>query len=112
METIDQIPEERVAKPGPEHAAEPAAQVAERPRAGAQLALARVATALAAVSTGALAIGAFAVGALAIRTLVVRALRVQRSRFGRVVVDELEIGRLVVRNLPRPRGRVVAVARA
>src|SRR5690349_24097469 len=112
METIDQVPEERVAKPAPEGAAEKVEQVEEPARARAQVALARVATALAAVSAGALAIGTFAVGALAIRTLAVRALRVQRSRFGRVVVDELEIGHLVVRNLPRPRGRVVAVARA
>lgn len=110
MDTIDQVSELREPLP-PTPVVETAPSEAEvRPRARAQVALARLGTALAAVSTGALAIGAFAVGALAIRSLAVRALRVKRGTFGRIVVDELEIGRLTLREAPTVPLRVRARA--
>lgn len=72
----------------------------ERPRTEAQIAFARVATALAAMATGALAIGTFAIGALAIRRLAIKALALGRARVGKLVLDEVEIGRLVIRERP------------
>ena len=62
------------------------------PRAGSQLAFARVATALAALSAGALAIGALAVGRLAIQRLAVRS-----ASFRQLRIDELQVGRLRLR---------------
>jgi hypothetical protein len=79
----------------------------ERPRTEAQIAFARVATALAAMATGALAIGTFAIGALAIRRLAIKALALGRARVGKLVLDEVEIGRLVIRERPE-----VAVTRS
>jgi hypothetical protein len=69
------------------------------PKAGSQLAFARVATALAAVSVGALSIGALAIGALAIGRLVVKRFAAKNGTIDRLVIQELEVGRLRVREL-------------
>ncbi|MEJ2366440.1 MAG: hypothetical protein P8017_17530 [Deltaproteobacteria bacterium] len=62
------------------------------PSAGTQLAFRRVATALAVLSIGALATGAVAIGALAIRRLALGT-----GRIGRLSIDDLEVGKLRVR---------------
>jgi hypothetical protein len=66
------------------------------PRAGAQLAFARVATALAVFGIGALSIGALALGAVAINRLAIRSGKIKR-----LAIDDLEVGRLRVKELIR-----------
>jgi hypothetical protein len=62
------------------------------PPTGAQLGFARLATAFAVFSIGALSMGAVAIGALAIRRLALGTGRIRR-----LSIDELEVGRLRVR---------------
>jgi hypothetical protein len=62
------------------------------PATGSQLAFARVATAFAMVSIGALAVGAVAIGALTIRRLALGTGRIRR-----LSIDELDVGKLHVR---------------
>jgi hypothetical protein len=62
------------------------------PEAGAQRPLATVAAAFGLFSIGALAIGAVAIGALAIRRLALGTGRIRR-----LSIDDLEVGRLRVR---------------
>jgi hypothetical protein len=69
------------------------------PRAGSQLAFARMATALAWMSIGGLAVGAMSIGALAIRALAVKRLALGKGTIGRLKIEELEVGRLHVREL-------------
>lgn len=112
METIEETPvEQRQVVTGPAVTGEGVVERERRevmpPRTGAQIGFARVATALAFVATGALAIGALSVGALAIRRLFVRALDIKEGRFGRIAVDELDIGKLLVHERPRALGRMV-----
>jgi hypothetical protein len=56
-------------------------------------------TAVAALAIGAFATGALAVGALAIGRLAVGALSLRRGHVRSFVVDDLEVGRLRVREL-------------
>jgi hypothetical protein len=73
------------------------------PRAGRQIAFARLATALAVTSMGALAVGAMAIGRLAIKGVVM-----QHGRIERLSIGELEVERLVVRDqLTAPESRRV-----
>jgi hypothetical protein len=67
------------------------------PRAGSQIAFARLATALAVTSMGALAVGAMAIGRLAIKGMVM-----QHGRIERLTIGELEVERLVVRDQLTP----------
>lgn len=69
-------------------------QLLAYPRAGSQLAFARVATALAVVSVGALAIGSLAVGRLAIKRVAIAS-----GRIDRLSINELEVNRLRVHEL-------------
>jgi hypothetical protein len=71
----------------------------EQPPFGAQVAFARVATGLAWTGLGALAVGASAAGAVAIGALAIRALAVKRGRIGRLDIEDLEVGRLHVREM-------------
>jgi PPOX class probable F420-dependent enzyme len=54
-------------------------------------------TALGQMSAGAMAAGAAAFGAVAIGALAIRALAVKRGKIGHLSIDELEVGRLRVR---------------
>lgn len=51
---------------------------------------------LGAIAIGAFALGAFAIGALAIGALAIGRLRVRDAQFGKVRIEELEVGRLVI----------------
>ena len=59
------------------------------------------ASALPLAAAGALAVGAFAIGFCAIGRLAIGSLAIGRARFRRVEIDELVVGRLHVRELPR-----------
>ena len=63
------------------------------PDVASQAGMARLGTALALVAIGSVAVGAFAIGRLSVRTL-----RVKRGSFRKLRVEELEIGRLTVRD--------------
>jgi hypothetical protein len=67
-------------------------RVVTYPKAGSQLAFARMATAFALFSIGALSIGAIAIGALAIKRFALDAGRIKR-----LSIEELDVGRLRVR---------------
>ena len=71
----------------------------EQPPFGAQVAFARGATGLGWTGLGALAVGAMAAGAVAIGGLAIRARAVKRGRSECLDREELEVGRLHVREL-------------